>query len=244
MKDNTQKKENVWLNLGFNIAIPSLLLIKGKKILELLGIDISTIDLNLWIFCLALLFPIIYGVYDLYIRRKWNIFSVIGILSVVFTGGIGLLQLSRECMILKEGLVPLVLGAAVLVSAFTKKPLVTALLMNDSVINVEKINTALEERDAKEEFSKALKIATYIVAASFILSSVLNFILAAWIYQSPAGTEAFNAEVGKMTALSFPVIALPTMIIFIYAMFRLFGDITRITGLTFDDIVNSGNDKK
>lgn len=35
--DKVKKKENVWLNLGFNIAAPSVLLIKGKAIFGLFG---------------------------------------------------------------------------------------------------------------------------------------------------------------------------------------------------------------
>lgn len=231
------KRENVWLNLGFNIVVPSALLIKGKALVEWCGFELQPSDAAVAIFCLALLFPLAYGIWDLVSRRKFNIFSVIGILSVVLTGGIGLMKLSREWMIVKEGAVPLALGVAVLISAFTKKPLVSVLLMNDSVVNVEKIHAELTAKSAESEFDSALKTATYIVSASFLLSSVLNFALAAWIYKSPAGTDEFNAEVGRMTALSFPVIVLPTMVVFIYALFKLFGDITRITGLTLEDLV-------
>ena len=80
-----QKKENVWLNLGFNIVAPSLILVKGKKIFESI-LPVSD-NLDVIVFVSALAFPLVYGVYDLLRRRKWNIFSVIGLLSVVLTGG-------------------------------------------------------------------------------------------------------------------------------------------------------------
>lgn len=233
---SSDKRENIWLNIGFNIAAPSILLIKGRKIFEWFVSDASQIhNLDVWIFAAALAFPLVYGVYDLASRRKWNVFSIIGLLSVILTGGIGLLKFSREWMIVKEGAVPLVLGAAVLITAATRKPLAKIILMNDSVVNVGRIDAALAERGTSSAFDAALKKATYIVAASFILSSALNFGLAAWIYQSEPGTEAFNAEVGKMTALSFPVIVLPTMAILIYAMYKLFGAITECTGLSVED---------
>ena len=73
------------------------------------------------------------------------------------------------------------------------------------------------------------------MAASFLLSSVLNFALAAYIFKSPTGTEAFNEEVGQMTALSFPVIVLPTMVVLFFAMYRLFSAMGECTGLSIED---------
>ena len=137
-----QKKENVWLNLGFNIVAPSLILVKGKKIFESI-LPVSD-NLDVIVFVSALAFPLIYGVYDLLRRRKWNIFSVIGLLSVVLTGGIGLMKLSRECMILKETIVPLVLGGAVLATALTKKPLAKMIMLNEDIVDVKKIDDALD----------------------------------------------------------------------------------------------------
>ena len=201
------KKENIWLNLGFNILVPTLLLIKGRKIWERFAEVPDGADF--WIFVVALAFPLAYGIYDLASRRKWNLFSIIGVLSVALTGGIGLMKFSREWMIVKEGAVPLMLGAAVLVTAATKKPLAKIIMMNESV-----------------------------------LSSVLNFALASYIFKSETGTAEFNAEVGRMTALSFPVIVLPTMVILMFAMFRLFGAITRLTGLSLDEAMAQNKKEK
>ncbi len=231
------KTENIWLNLGFNIIVPSVLLIKGKKIFEMCNIPLSGTDADMWIFIIALAFPIIYGIFDLVSRRKFNFISVLGIVSVALTGGIGLLKLSRELMIVKEGAVPLMIGVAVLITAFTKKPLAKVLLMNEAVMNLEKINAALDEHHAQEKFNTALKSATILVAFSFLLSSILNVILACIIFKSETGTEAFNEEVGRMTALSFPVIVLPSMIIMIWAMFKILKAIRECTGLTIEDIV-------
>ena len=96
------KPENPWLNLGFNIILPSFLLIKGGKLFESLGITGENVDAQVFVFALA--FPIAYGIWDLASRRKFNIFSVIGVLSVILTGGIGLMKMSREWIIVKEGL--------------------------------------------------------------------------------------------------------------------------------------------
>ena len=237
-----QKKENVWLNLGFNIVAPSLILVKGKKIFESI-LPVSD-NLDVIVFVSALAFPLVYGVYDLLRRRKWNIFSVIGLLSVVLTGGIGLMKLSRECMILKETIVPLVLGGAVLATALTKKPLAKMIMLNEDIVDVKKIDDALDARGTRAEYDSALKTATYWVSASFLLSAILNFALASYIFKSEVGTEAFNEEVGTMTALSFPVIAVPTTIMFIFAMYKFFGALSKNTGLSLEEIMTQKYDKK
>lgn len=239
----TGGKENAWLNLGFNIAAPSLLLIWGKKSAQLCGVDTSAPDVDMWIFATALAFPLLYGVYDLVSRRKFNFISVIGIASVALTGGIGLLKISRGWMIVKEGAVPLAIGLAVLATTAAKKPLAEALLMNESVMDVEKINAALDLRGTRRTFDAALKSATVLVALSFVLSSVLNFALAYWIFRSDPGTEAFNAEVGRMTALSFPVIVLPCTLVMVWAVFRILKAVTLCTGLSMEDVA-AGKVKK
>lgn len=232
------KRENVWVNIGFNILAPSLLLIKGKRILEICGFENLDADKsNFWIFIIALSFPIIYGIYDLIKRKKWNVISILGVVSVLLTGGIGLMKLSREYMIVKEGTIPLLIGLAVLATAPTRKPLAKILIMNDTLMDVEKVDALLDEKNTRKDFENSMKTATYIVASSFLLSSILNFALASYIFQSPAGTEEFNAEVGRMTALSFPVIALPATVIFMFACVKIFNAISRCTGLELEDIL-------
>lgn len=237
------KRENVWLNLGFNIVAPSVILIKGAKIAQMFGVDVSGDKGSLIVFVSALMFPLLYGVYDLASRRKWNIFSIIGLASVILTGGIGLMKISREWMIIKEGTVPLLIGAAVLATSFTKKPLAKLLLMNDAVVDTVRIYSALDNKGMRGRFETVLRRATYLVAASFLLSSILNFALAASIFKSEAGTEAFNEEVGRMTALSFPVIVLPTMVIMVFAVFMLFSAVSKMTGESLEDFVISGSKK-
>ena len=75
------------------------------------------------------------------------------------------------------------------------------------------------------------------MAASFLLSAFLNFFLASYIFRSEPGTEAFNEEVGKMTAMSFPVIVIPTTVVFIFAMYKFFASLTKCTGLKLDEII-------
>ena len=59
------------------------------------------------------------------------------------------------------------------------------------------------------------------LAGTFLFSSVMNYLLARWVVTSPAGTEAFNNELGRMTLLSYPVIAIPSMLMMMGVMFYL-----------------------
>jgi len=57
------------------------------------------------------------------------------------------------------------------------------------------------------------------------------------IVVSPAGTTAFNEELGRMTALSFPVIAVPSVIVLTIAVMYLLSGITKLTGLEAQDLL-------
>ena len=75
-----------------------------------------------------------------------------------------------------------------------------------------------------------MAISSYIVAGSFFLSSVLNYVLAKVILVSPPGTTEYTEELGRMTALSYPVIVIPSMIMLMGALWYLFAQIKKLTG--------------
>ena len=77
------------------------------------------------------------------------------------------------------------------------------------------------------------------LAASFLLSAVLNFGLARYLLKSPSGTPEFNAELGKMNLLSWPVIVLPSMAMTMYALWKLLRGIEALTGLDFESIFHA-----
>ena len=77
-----------------------------------------------------------YGIYDLIVRRKWNFFSILGLFSILLTGGLGLLGISPFWFAVKEAAIPLTFGLAVLGSVFTPYPLVRTFLYNDKMIDV------------------------------------------------------------------------------------------------------------
>ena len=104
-------------------------------------------------------------------------------------------------------------------------------------MQVERITDAARERGTLPLLEQRLKIATYLVASSFFLSSVLNYLLAKWVLVSPPGTTAYTEELGKMTALSFPVIAIPSMVVMTISLVYLFVGIEKFTQLKLEDIL-------
>ena len=230
MNATAEPRESALLSLGVNIAIPAVILMKlsGEETLGPVGGLL-----------LALAFPLGYGVWDFHRRREWNFISVLGFISILLTGGIGLLQLDPKWIAVKEAAVPGVIGLAVLFSLYTRYPIVRTFLYNDKIIRVEDVDAALAERGNHPAFERTLVHASWMLAASFFLSALLNFVLAKLIVQSPAGTTAFNEELGRMTALSYPVIVIPSMAIMIIAMWYLFSRIRGLTGMDLEQILKT-----
>lgn len=227
-KNAEPRKESFLANMVFNIVAPALVLSK------LSGDDHLGAQ---WAIVVALAFPIGYGIRDFGRSGKLNFFSILGVISVFLTGGMSLLELDPKYIAIKEAAIPGLLGLATLISLKTPYPLVRTFLYNDKVLQTEKIAAALQASHSESAFEKALNHATYLIALSFLLSSTLNYALAKYLLVSPPGTEAYNAELGKMTALSFPVIALPATLVMMGALFYLFYRIKKLTSLSLEEII-------
>jgi len=223
-----KQKENIFINLTFNIALPVFILMK-----------LSTPDRlgPLPGMFLAISFPLGYGLWDLIKSGKVNLFSVVGLVNTLMTGGFSFLQLNNFWFAVKEGSVPALFGIATLISLFTGQNLVQSILLNPSVLDTELLEKKLYDKQHKKRFATVLKNSTYMVAFSFLVSSLTNFFLAIIVLKSPSGTPEFNEELGVMTALSFPVNVLPAMIILAFSFWYMFHQIKKITGLGFSELV-------
>ena len=223
-----EKRESLLLNLAFNLLVPSLILTKLSNP-DYLGIKLAII--------VALAFPIIYGIHDFVSRGKVNFFSGLGIVNVSLTGAISLMEFDAVYIAIKEATIPALIGLATLLSLKTSQPLVHTFLLNDALLETKKINQALVQNNCLAEFDKLLIKVSWILAGSFLLSSILNYILAVVLLTADPGTVAFNEQLGKMTALSFPVIALPATLVMVGNLFYLFRGITKLTGLSIEEMM-------
>ena len=148
---------------------------------------------------LAIAFPLAWGTRDLLRRRKLNLFAALGMVSVLLTGGIGLLQLDTQWLAAKEAAIPALIGLAVLVSDQTRYPLVRTLLLNPTLVDVAAIQRQLSARGSEQAFEARLRTATWMLSGTFFFSAAMNYFLATWIVTSPTGSPAFNEELGDLT---------------------------------------------
>ena len=215
-------KPSPLIELAITLIVPSLILMKlsGPE-------DMGAVNALL----LALAFPLAWGARDLLMRRKLNLFAALGLISILLTGGIGLLQLDTQWLAIKEAAIPGLIGLAVAVSAHTRTPLVRVLLFSPALMNVERIQQSLDQRGNGDAFETRLKAATWMLGGSFFFSAAMNYFLATWIVVSPAGTPAFNEELGRLTLLSYPMIALPSMLIMMAVLYYLARSIHELAGL-------------
>lgn len=228
MTEKQPKQENLLLNMLLNVVIPAIILIKFSGESNLGPRNALLI---------ALAFPITYGLLDFRRAQRVNLFSVLGIISISLTGGISLLELDPKYIAIKEAAIPGLLGIATIASLYTRYPILKTLLYNEKLIQVDSVNSALQSNNAEQDFDVSFRNATFILSGSFFLSAVLNYGLARYLLTSQPGTEAFNAELGRMTALSFPVITIPTMIVSIGAFIYLYKKITKLTNLSLEEIL-------
>ncbi|HHX8538134.1 TPA: VC0807 family protein [Vibrio diabolicus] len=227
MSNTTAKKPNPLFEILFNVFIPSFILMKFSGD-EHLGTPMALV--------VALLFPIIYGGMDLVRNKKFNFISALGFISVLLTGGIGLLELDTRWLALKEALIPGLIGLAVLGSTFTRYPLMQKLVLNDTVLNLSLINERLKENGQSEAFERCLMSSNYLFASTFAFSSAMNYFLATWIVTSPSGTAAFNEELGKMTLYSYPMIAIPSMLMMFGIFYYIWRQVRTMTSLETEQI--------
>jgi intracellular septation protein A len=224
----TASKPNPLVEIAVTIIVPAVILMKlsGDQGLGTLGALL-----------LALAFPLFWGIWDGWRRRKLNWLSVLGVISTLLTGGIGLLALDAQWLAVKEAAVPGLIGTVILVSAWTASPLIRLMVFNATLFDVDRVHKALDERQNMPAFEQQLRTGTILLAGTFFFSAVANYMLARYVVHSPAGTPAFNEELGRLTLLSYPIIAIPSMVMMMGLMFWLARGAKSLTGLELGDMM-------
>ena len=233
-KEKTGHKHHPVMDLLISIVIPSVILMKFSGD-DALGVTGALI--------LALAFPLCWGALDLFKHDRFNFFALLGLVSVGLTGGIGLLQLDQQWLAVKEAAIPGLIALAVLASSWTRSPLIKTILFNPNVFDVDKIKQKLEDTGDSALFEARLMKATYLLSGTFLFSSLMNYILTSLIVTSPTGSASFNEELGQLTLISYPVIAIPSTLMMIAILYYLWRSVHRMTGLSLQDLLVSENRK-
>lgn len=223
-------KPRPMIDLLISVVVPSVVLMKLSGDNDLGAANALII---------ALSFPLGWGLAELVRYRKLNVIAILGLVSVLLTGGIGLLQLDLKWLAIKEAAIPGTLCLAVLVSTFTRYPLIKTLLYNPTIVDVERVQQQLEARGKSAAFEARLLNATYLLSGTFGFSALMNYLLAKWVVTSPTGSAAFNEELGQMTLLSYPVIAIPSTLMLMAIFYYLWRTINGMTGLSLEEMMAS-----
>lgn len=226
------KQPHALLDLLLTVIVPSVILELLSKP-ERLG--------PAWALVVALVMPLGYGIYCFASKHRLNFFSVLGLVAVTLTGGLGLLNLTAIWFAAKEAAFPVILGLAFPLSHRWGKPLIEELLLNPQVINQRACRKALDSNSKVEEFTSVLKRASWGMAAATFGSAIANSFLAlALIGDHAPGSELYVKAIGKLNWLGFIVIGVPLLAVTLALLFWLLRRICSITGLERDDLLNPG----
>lgn len=228
MQTKTDYQPRPFVDLIVSLLIPSFILMKMSGP-EDLGPTYALI--------VALSFPISWGLYELFRFRHFNFIALLGLISVLLTGGIGLFKLDTQWLAIKEAAIPGVIGLGVFFSTFTRYPLVKTFIYSPKIFNVDIIRDRLDANNNNPIFEKRLQNANFLLSGTFLFSSIVNYVLAVVIVTSPAGTPEFNEQLGQMNLLSYPVIALPSTVMMMGILYFIWRTINGLTGLSFEEVI-------
>jgi hypothetical protein len=248
-------KEHPLANILINVVIPVLILSYLSKDPELqarLGKAARPWHIGpLWAMVIALALPLGYGVWHFVKTRKGNFFSALGLISVLLSGGLTLYLWNKDGTVkpnagilfgLKEALIPLALGVAILTSYRSATPLIRVFLYNDTIFDIPKIENRIAEISAQADYDKLLLGATRLFAASFFLSSLMNLALAQWFFHGFDATaidalETYNAIIARVTGWGFAVIGIPILIFLFFTLRSLLKGLGKLTGFKDEELM-------
>ncbi len=194
-----------------------------------------------WALVVASLLPLGFGVYCWVTKAGLNLFSVLGLVAVIVTGGLGLLKLSAFWFGIKEIAVPVLIGIAFPLSHRWDKPIIGSMLFAPHLINERALRAALDTPEKKTAFERLLFRASLELGVSMLLSAGLNFALALYLIgNKEPGSEAYVKAIGTLNWGGTVIIGVPLLLAMFVVMIRFMRGVHTITGLEKDDLMGGG----
>ena len=255
MAANKDHQEHPLANILVNVLIPVLALSylsKDPEFQRAIGKAVQPWHIGpVKALMVALAFPIAYGIRHFIKTRKANFFSALGLVSVLLTGGLTIFLWNEDGTIkpnadvlfgLKEASIPLILGIAVIGSPFTSTPLLRTFLYSDTMFDITRIEKEIDAKNARAGYEKIIFQATLLFAASFFISTLLNFGLALYFlggldHTAANARELYNEQVAKLTGWGFAVIGLPILVFLFITLRRMITQLSKLTGLKEEEIM-------
>lgn len=230
-------KENPLWNILFNIVLPVIILNKGHAFFSSNG--------PVYTLLIALSFPFIYGLKDYFTSRHINKISILGLVGIALTGGFALFQFEGLVFAIKEALIPLIIAVFIAGSVFYKKPAMSFFLLNSSLFKRDLILSRLKVNNREDDFKKILNFTTFCLAGSFVLSAIMNFAIAMWVFTDishldpESKSQTLNEQVAEMHWLGYVFIALPLSLVMVGILWFLIKRLKQMTGLSLNEILAS-----
>ena len=184
---------------------------------------------------LALAFPIGLELYSLRSNRRPNVLSMISIGGILITGAIALLGLSENWLAVRRTVPYAAAGAAFLISALFKRPLLGALL--PYLLDMEEVRARALEKHAAGQLERRIARANYLTGILFMILAIASYFATLWVIASPGGSPGFNQEYARLRLISLPAITLPMVIGLTAVLYYLVHSMEKLTGLEFDSIL-------
>ncbi len=212
------------LELTLTVGIPTALLWGAS---ERLGAGVTL--------GLALAFPLTWLLAGVATKRRVDRLAAIALVGIGITGGTSLLQLDPKWIALKEGLIPSLMAAAMLLTCATQAPFLAAIL--DPILDRAAVEEALVQRQATEGWRAALIRGTLELSAILLASGVVSAAIAWWVLDAAPGTPAFNQQLSQVNTLGLVAVNLPVAGLATWRLSRVLDRLETITGLSIERLI-------
>ena len=218
------------VNILINIAIPVVVLLTLSAPDRLGPVPALLVAIGI---------PAAWGIIGLVRTRKVDASAILGVVSVLATGVIGVFELNTRLFALKEAAIPLGFAAALVASNTTKFPISS--LLADMVQRRDRVRAAIDQRDRQNEYHQHMVRVGSIWAGIMALSGVLKFALATWLVRAPAGTESFNHQLAQYELWQLPTTFSLTGVLILSLICYIGHGTASISGLTPAEVLRGGN---
>lgn len=217
-----------WIEIACTVVVPTALLVFGG------GWFSPKVGL-----VVALAFPLGFAVASLAREGRPSGLAVLSLVSVVVSGGVGLLELDTRWFAYKEAVIPVLFGLVFAATAATPRPAVGLVL--ERVLDPERTVRALDRTGQADRYAALARRATVELAAVTAASGLASCGLARWMVVAPAGTEAFSQELGRYTGASFVVVTVPVMAASVWVLMRAMRQLEDALGEPIDGLLRTAS---
>jgi uncharacterized membrane protein len=110
------------------------------------------------------------------------------------------------------------------------------------MFDIVRIEKEVDAKNTRTAYEKIIFQATLLFAASFFISTLLNFGLALYFlggldHTAANARELYNEQVAKLTGWGFAVIGLPILVFLFITLRRMITQLSKLTGLKEEEIM-------